>query len=163
MGTGTHEQLMAGNETYREIVLSQLTEEEAAVSQVPNGRGPNGAAAKGPAADGPVAGGPVADGPVADGSALHERLGERATPKRVAPAQRGFGPPMMRGGGDKSLNFGPSALRLLRELRPERIFMTVGLGLGAFSVGLTVLGPRLLGDATNLIFSGLSARKSRPG
>jgi ATP-binding cassette subfamily B protein len=30
VGTGTHEQLMASNETYREIVLSQLTEEEAA-------------------------------------------------------------------------------------------------------------------------------------
>jgi ATP-binding cassette subfamily B protein len=30
VGTGTHEQLMAGNGTYREIVLSQLTEEEAA-------------------------------------------------------------------------------------------------------------------------------------
>ncbi len=30
VGTGTHRQLMATNETYREIVLSQLTEEEAA-------------------------------------------------------------------------------------------------------------------------------------
>jgi ATP-binding cassette subfamily B protein len=30
VGTGTHEELMAGNDTYREIVLSQLTEEEAA-------------------------------------------------------------------------------------------------------------------------------------
>ncbi|MGK5549757.1 ABC transporter ATP-binding protein [Streptomyces sp. URMC 127] len=30
VGTGTHAELMAGNETYREIVLSQLTEEEAA-------------------------------------------------------------------------------------------------------------------------------------
>ncbi|MBH5335595.1 ABC transporter ATP-binding protein [Streptomyces pactum] len=30
VGTGTHAQLMAENETYREIVLSQLTEEEAA-------------------------------------------------------------------------------------------------------------------------------------
>ncbi len=29
VGTGTHEELMAGNETYREIVLSQLTEAEA--------------------------------------------------------------------------------------------------------------------------------------
>jgi ATP-binding cassette subfamily B protein len=29
-GTGTHEELMAANETYREIVLSQLTEQEAA-------------------------------------------------------------------------------------------------------------------------------------
>jgi ATP-binding cassette subfamily B protein len=30
VGTGTHAELMAGNETYREIVLSQLTEQEAA-------------------------------------------------------------------------------------------------------------------------------------
>lgn len=30
VGTGTHDELMAGNETYREIVLSQVTEEEAA-------------------------------------------------------------------------------------------------------------------------------------
>jgi len=30
VGTGTHDELMAGNETYREIVLSQLTEQEAA-------------------------------------------------------------------------------------------------------------------------------------
>jgi ATP-binding cassette, subfamily B, multidrug efflux pump len=30
VGVGTHEELMSTNETYREIVLSQLTEEEAA-------------------------------------------------------------------------------------------------------------------------------------
>jgi ATP-binding cassette subfamily B protein len=30
VGTGTHAELMLGNETYREIVLSQLTEQEAA-------------------------------------------------------------------------------------------------------------------------------------
>ncbi len=30
VGTGTHGELMAGNPTYREIVLSQLTEQEAA-------------------------------------------------------------------------------------------------------------------------------------
>ncbi|MEV0280830.1 ABC transporter ATP-binding protein, partial [Streptomyces sp. NPDC050610] len=30
VGTGTHTELMAGNDTYREIVLSQLTEQEAA-------------------------------------------------------------------------------------------------------------------------------------
>jgi ATP-binding cassette subfamily B protein len=30
VGIGTHDELMAGNETYREIVLSQVTEEEAA-------------------------------------------------------------------------------------------------------------------------------------
>jgi ATP-binding cassette subfamily B protein len=30
VGTGTHHELMAGNDTYREIVLSQLSEQEAA-------------------------------------------------------------------------------------------------------------------------------------
>jgi ATP-binding cassette subfamily B multidrug efflux pump len=30
VGTGTHGELMDGNETYREIVLTQLTEQEAA-------------------------------------------------------------------------------------------------------------------------------------
>ncbi|HEY1488886.1 MAG TPA: ABC transporter ATP-binding protein, partial [Micromonosporaceae bacterium] len=30
VGTGTHNDLMSTNETYREIVLSQLTEQEAA-------------------------------------------------------------------------------------------------------------------------------------
>ena len=30
VGQGTHSELMASNETYREIVLSQVTEEEAA-------------------------------------------------------------------------------------------------------------------------------------
>ena len=30
VGTGTHHELMDGNDTYREIVLSQLTEAEAA-------------------------------------------------------------------------------------------------------------------------------------
>jgi ATP-binding cassette subfamily B protein len=32
VGTGTHADLMATNETYREIVLSQLTEKEAAAA-----------------------------------------------------------------------------------------------------------------------------------
>jgi len=30
VATGTHDELMGSNETYREIVLSQLTEQEAA-------------------------------------------------------------------------------------------------------------------------------------
>jgi len=37
------------------------------------------------------------------------------------------------------------------------------MGLGAASVGLSVLGPRLLGDATNLIFSGVTAKKLPAG
>jgi len=116
-----------------------------------------------PASNGPGADGQVPNGQVPNGPALHERLGERATPRRIAPASRGFGPPGMRGGGDKSLNFGPSARRLLRELRPQRAFMSASLSLAALSVGLSVLGPRLLGDATNLIFSGYISKKIPAG
>ncbi|MGA3220189.1 MAG: ABC transporter ATP-binding protein [Acidimicrobiales bacterium] len=71
----------------------------------------------------------------------------------------------MGGGGpvEKSLNFGPSAKRLLGELRPERLLVSITLGLGAASVGLSVLGPRLLGDATNLIFAGVIGKKIPAG
>ena len=34
VGTGTHSDLMAGNPTYREIVLSQLTEQEAVIEDL---------------------------------------------------------------------------------------------------------------------------------
>jgi ATP-binding cassette subfamily B protein len=72
---------------------------------------------------------------------------------------------MMGGGGpvEKSLNFGPSARRLLGELRPERQLISFTLTLGAGSVGLSVLGPRLLGDATNLVFSGVIGKKIPAG
>jgi ATP-binding cassette subfamily B multidrug efflux pump len=78
----------------------------------------------------------------------------------------GFGGRGLMGGGgpvEKSLNFGPSARRLLGELRPERPLISLTMGLGAASVGLSVLGPRLLGDATNLIFSGVFAKKLPAG
>jgi ATP-binding cassette subfamily B protein len=64
---------------------------------------------------------------------------------------------------EKSLNFGPSAKRLLGELRPERPLISFTLALAGGSVGLSVLGPRLLGDATNLIFSGVIAKKLPAG
>ncbi len=86
-------------------------------------------------------------------------LGERATPPRLAPV-RGFGPARMMGGPvDKSLDFWPSARRLLLELVPERMLASAALLLGVLSVGLSVLGPRLLGDATNLIFGGYISKR----
>jgi ATP-binding cassette subfamily B protein len=71
----------------------------------------------------------------------------------------------MMGGGpvEKSLNFGPSSRRLIRELGPQRRLISFTLALGAGSVGLSVLGPRLLGDATNLIFSGVIGKKIPAG
>jgi ATP-binding cassette subfamily B protein len=64
---------------------------------------------------------------------------------------------MMMGGMPpaKALDFRRSSRRLLATLRPDRLLAAVVLGLGAMSVALTVLGPRVLGHATDLIFSGV--------
>ena len=90
---------------------------------------------------------------------------ERPVPVRRGPGGGGFGPRGLMGGNpvEKSLNFGPSAKRLLGELRPERPLISFTLALAGGSVGLSVLGPRLLGDATNLIFSGVIAKKLPAG
>ncbi|MEJ7630612.1 MAG: ABC transporter ATP-binding protein [Nocardioidaceae bacterium] len=56
---------------------------------------------------------------------------------------------------EKSMSFGPSARRLMGRLRPERArVVLVGL-LALVSVGLSVLGPKILGRATDIIFSGV--------
>ncbi|NUW31608.1 ABC transporter ATP-binding protein [Nonomuraea sp. SMC257] len=76
-----------------------------------------------------------------------------------APARRpqpAFGPGrMMSGPAEKALDFGGSLRRLLRLLHPERALLTVVLALGTASVALTVTGPKILGHATDLIFSGI--------
>jgi ATP-binding cassette, subfamily B, multidrug efflux pump len=56
---------------------------------------------------------------------------------------------------EKSLDFKGSSRRLLRTLGPHRLLVALSLLLAVISVSLSVLGPRLLGDATNLIFSGV--------
>ncbi|TPW73094.1 ABC transporter ATP-binding protein [Schumannella sp. 10F1B-5-1] len=83
-----------------------------------------------------------------------------ASTRPSAPPRRGPG-----GGGgpfggagmpaEKSMNFLPSAKRLLGRLRPERGGMIVVLLLGVVSVVLSVLGPKILGQATNVIFAGV--------
>ena len=93
----------------------------------------------------------------------------RRTPRTAAPraqGAQGFGPRAMMGGGgpaERSLNFGQSSRRLLRELAPEHRRIALVLALGATSVALSVLGPRLLGDATNLIFGGVLGREIPAG
>ncbi|HEY6480114.1 MAG TPA: ABC transporter ATP-binding protein [Streptosporangiaceae bacterium] len=87
--------------------------------------------------------------------------GERATPKRgPGPATgmgAGRGPAAFMGGQstEKSLDFRGSSRRLLATMRPQRLLIYGSLVLAAFSVTLSVLGPRLLGDATNVIFAGV--------
>jgi ATP-binding cassette subfamily B protein len=55
--------------------------------------------------------------------------------------------------------FWPSARRLVGRLSPQRGRVGAVIGLAVLSVALTVLGPRLLGRATDIIFTGfLSSR-----
>jgi ATP-binding cassette subfamily B protein len=61
--------------------------------------------------------------------------------------------------GEKASNFGPSAKRLLGRLRGERLAVVLVAVLGAASVAFTVVGPKLLGDATNIVFAGFIGRQ----
>lgn len=58
--------------------------------------------------------------------------------------------------GEKSMNFRESGTRFLRELRPERLRITVIVLLGVASVVLAVIGPKLLGNATDVLFEGVA-------
>lgn len=54
----------------------------------------------------------------------------------------------------KAMDVGGTVRRLTRALRPERTWVIMVIVLGAASVGLGVLGPRILGQATTVIFEG---------
>ncbi|MCW2495426.1 ABC transporter ATP-binding protein, partial [Jatrophihabitans sp.] len=88
----------------------------------------------------------------------------KVVPKRLPPASagaRGGGPPWMGAAmpAEKALSFGPSARRLLRRMGPKRLPLLVVVALAAGSVTLSVIGPRLLGHATNLIFAGFIGKQ----
>lgn len=57
----------------------------------------------------------------------------------------------------------PKLSRVLRELRPERWKIIAVFVISAISVALNVSGPRLLGEATNVIFNGLLGKMIPPG
>ena len=54
----------------------------------------------------------------------------------------------------KATDFGGSLRRLLGRLRPERLLIAAVLVLAVISVTLAILGPKILGEATNIIFEG---------
>ncbi|GGR38045.1 multidrug ABC transporter ATP-binding protein [Actinoplanes ianthinogenes] len=82
----------------------------------------------------------------------------------TAPNRRPMGPAggppaarmMMAGGPPEKLeDFKGSTKRLLRMLAPQRMLVGLVLLFGIASVFLSVLGPRLLGHATDVIFNGV--------
>ncbi|MPQ98858.1 ATP-binding cassette domain-containing protein [Modestobacter sp. I12A-02628] len=81
-----------------------------------------------------------------------------ATARRGGPPWAGMGQP-----AEKASDFGPSARRLMGLLRPERIGVVVVLVLGVVSVTLNVIGPKILGHATDLIFAGVIGRQLPAG
>nr|WP_194283071.1 ABC transporter ATP-binding protein [Saccharothrix syringae] len=65
----------------------------------------------------------------------------------------GMGMPM-----GKAKDFKPSARRLAARLHPERRAFGAVVALGVVSVALAVVGPKILGHATDIIFDGVLAR-----
>ncbi|WP_175637498.1 ABC transporter ATP-binding protein [Sinomonas mesophila] len=63
----------------------------------------------------------------------------------------------------KAKNFGPSAKRLMGLLRPERAQMAVIVGFILVSVVLTVIAPKVLGQAMDVIFSGAIGKQMPAG
>lgn len=98
-------------------------------------------------------------------------------PTAPAAPERPVGPPggMRRGGpmggpmggmgmpAEKAVSFGPSAKRLIGRLAPERAGVVWVVVLGVVSVVLSVVGPALLGLATNLIVVGVSGSDDLSG
>lgn len=59
----------------------------------------------------------------------------------------------------RSMNFKGSSKRLIAQFKPERVTVFAMLLVGVPSVALSVLGPKILGEATDLIFAGLVGRQ----
>jgi len=81
----------------------------------------------------------------------------------AAAPQRGRGMMASRQLGERSKNPRRTARRLLRELRPERRWLVAAIAMAAVSVACIVSGPRLIGNATNVIFEGVVGKRLPPG
>ncbi len=88
-----------------------------------------------------------------------------AATERIEAPVGGPGRGPMGGGmvGQKAMTFGPSAKRLAARLRPERMAIGAVVTLGVVSVVLMSFGPRILGWATDLVFSGVMGRSLPSG
>ncbi|MEO6956524.1 MAG: ABC transporter ATP-binding protein [Antricoccus sp.] len=86
--------------------------------------------------------------------------GAKAPARTDVPGGRQGGPAWMAAAqaNEKSANFGPSAKRLVARLRPERLMVITVLIAAMVGVSLTVLGPKIIGHATDIIFAGFIGR-----
>ncbi|MBV7697752.1 ABC transporter ATP-binding protein [Streptomyces sp. TRM70350] len=72
---------------------------------------------------------------------------------------------MMAGTGPdhRSMDFKVSGGRLVGRFRPERLTICALLVCVVVSVGLSVIGPKILGHATDLVFAGIVGREMQAG
>jgi ATP-binding cassette, subfamily B, multidrug efflux pump len=96
--------------------------------------------------------------------------GNGQSPAPKAPERPKYGPPS--GGGrmwgqtrpvEKSVNFLPSLGRLLGHLAPERMILSLVVLLALIGITLNVLGPKILGMATDVIFTGILGENLQSG
>lgn len=81
---------------------------------------------------------------------------------KYAPAERG-GPPGSPRPVEKSMNFVPSLKRLLGHLRPERMVIGFAIALAVIGIVFNVVGPKILGWATDAIFTGVIGKQLPAG
>jgi ATP-binding cassette, subfamily B, multidrug efflux pump len=81
------------------------------------------------------------------------------------PMRGGFGGPWGGAGmpAEKPMTLGPSVRRLLKRLSPEGLRLVGVIALGVTSVVFLVVGPKILGRATDLIFAGAIGKRLPPG
>mgnify|MGYP001058374874 FL=1 len=110
-----------------------------------NENGHTNGAAGSPASDG------AATGPADSGPSDAEMIKREA---RSRSGRHGHGPWGGAAPAEKALNFGPSARRLVGRLAPQRGKVIAVFLLSIASITLSVIGPKILGRATNIIFDG---------
>ena len=107
--------------------------------------------------------------PVSGNGQSASRAPER--PAAKAPERPKYGPPASGGGRmwgqaravEKSLNFFPSLKRLLGHLAPERMILILVVLLAVIGIAMNVFGPRILGMATDVIFTGFIGKNLPSG
>ncbi len=103
---------------------------------------------------------------------MSEREAPAPRPTEAMGRRPAGGPPPARGpmghmmGGapvQKAKHFKGTALRLIGLLRPQRAVIALVMLFGFASVGLSIIGPKLLGNATNLLFEGVISKQIPAG
>ncbi len=104
----------------------------------------------------------------------------RSSPIRRPSARASVGPPLARGvvrertdgasdpgvvqaPTERSRDFKGSAIRLVKRLMPQRGLAITVIVLGVAGIAIGVIGPRILGHATDLLFNGVIGRQLPAG